>query len=270
MTRGDATGAATGADTGADAGQGAGNEAGKFTGFSFDAFHSLPFDFTFEAFRGVTPLDDNNIWEFLLDRNQDNISVKRRDIALENLQKIFKATFRLANSLGFKAMTLRDLCRETGLSMGGLYGYIDSKDRLGFMIEDVVRHLSEFFPLWVSHIEAPLDQLEARLRGYLYFSELLHPWFYFVFMEARTLSPEQRTLAKDVELATHSHIAAILQQTGRLSPPQADLLAAHSMSLIQDWHVKRWKFRAANIRVDDFAASVMLLIRSRVRSSSDS
>jgi AcrR family transcriptional regulator len=240
---------------------------GAFSGFSFDEFHALPPSFRFEAFRDITPLDEHNVWEFLLDRNHANISVKRREVALENLQRIFAATFRLANTLGFKAMTLRDLCRETGLSMGGLYGYIDSKDRLAFMIEDVVRHLSEFFPVWFEHIDAPLDQLEARLRAYLYFSELLHPWFFFVFMEARTLSQEHRTLAKDVEVQTHSHIAAILENTGRLTAAEAYLLAAHCMSLIQDWQVKRWKFRAANIRVDDFADSVMRLIRSRVATS---
>lgn len=38
-----------------------------FPGFTFCEFHSLPVSFYFSAFRELTPLDESNIWEFLLD-----------------------------------------------------------------------------------------------------------------------------------------------------------------------------------------------------------
>ncbi len=43
------------------------------------------------------------------------------------------------------------------------------------------------------------------------------------------------------------------------------LLAAHIVSLFQDWYVKRWKYRAAKVGVDAFADSVVLLIRSHLK-----
>ena len=49
-------------------------------------------------------------------------SLSRQTIVSHNLAN--------ANTVGFRAMTLRDLCRETGMSMGGLYGYIENKDQL--------------------------------------------------------------------------------------------------------------------------------------------
>src|SRR3990167_8419254 len=113
---------------------------------------ALPVSFTIAEFRNVTPIDESNVWEVLYQRNCERISVKRRDTAIENLKKIFAANFRLANSVGFRAMTLRDLCRETGLSMGGLYGYIESKDQLAAMIEDTVRHVTEVLPNWFKHV----------------------------------------------------------------------------------------------------------------------
>jgi AcrR family transcriptional regulator len=234
-----------------------------FPSFTFCEFHSLPVSFDFAAFRARSPLDETNIWEFLLDRNSADIGVKRREVALDNLEKIFVATFKLANLLGFRAMTLRDLCRETGLSMGGLYGYIDSKDQLASMIEDVIRHISELFPVWFKHIDDPLDQLEAMLRAYIYLSELLQPWFYFVFLESRVLSQEQRNIAKDAELGTQSHMATLLNASGALAPAEALLLAAHCMAMAQDWHLKRWKFRAAGVTTDMFAHSVVQLVRAR-------
>jgi AcrR family transcriptional regulator len=102
-------------------------------------------------------------------------------------------------------MNLRDLCGETGLSMGGLYGYITSKDQLAEMIEDVVRHATHEVPKMYTDITDPLDRLEALIRASIYVSEILQPWFYFVFMDSRVLQAEQRSTAKESEL----HVQAL-------------------------------------------------------------
>ena len=225
---------------------------------------SLRISFTFAEFRGATPLDESNMWEVLFDRNSQRIGVKRREAALENLEKIFAATFRLANTAGFRAMTLRDLCQETGLSMGGLYAYIENKDQLAAMIEDAVRHVTQMVPGWFKHVRAPLDQMECILRAYIYLCEIFQPWLYFVLLESRNLPQAQRDIAKASELYFQSHIAKLINAAGTFPAEHVYLLAAHCMSLVQDWHLKRGKFRAANISVDMFAKSVVQLIRSRV------
>ena len=228
---------------------------------------TLPVHFTLSEFRAVTPLDEFNIWDCVLERNSERISVKRRDTARENLERILVATFKLANTVGFRAMTLRDLCGETGMSMGGLYGYIQNKDQLAAMIEDMVRYVSGMLPNWFKHLDSPLDQVECIVRAFIYFAEILQPWVFFVFLESRTLAPAQRQVAKESELLTNEHIASLLQATGKMSAPDAFLLAAHCMALAQDWHVKRWKFRSTPISVDAFADSVIQVIRARVASA---
>jgi AcrR family transcriptional regulator len=220
--------------------------------------------FDFAQFQQMTPLNGETIWAYIVDRHAERIGVKRRKSALENMEKIFGATFRLANEVGFRAMSLRDLCRETGLSMGGLYGYIDSKDQLAEMIEDVVRHTSLEVPRMFSHITAPLERLESMVRASIYLSEILQPWFYFVYMDSRVLSYEQRGVAKRSELSIQARMAAIVEE---LEPrPEGDpiLLAGHFVALLQDWYLKRWKYRAARVQVDDFADSTVRLIRSHL------
>ena len=224
--------------------------------------------FDFAQFQTMTPLNGETIWTYIVDHHAERIGVKRRKPALENMEKIFVATFRLANEVGFRAMSLRDLCRETGLSMGGLYGYIDSKDQLAEMIEDVVRHASQELPRMFAHVEAPLERLESLVRATIYLSEILQPWFYFVYMDSRVLNFEQRGMAKRSELSIQSIIAAII---GELRPaPAGDptLLAGHIVALFQDWYVKRWKYGAAKVHVDDFADSTLALIRSHLASGS--
>jgi AcrR family transcriptional regulator len=220
--------------------------------------------FDFEEFQKMTPLNGDTIWTYLVDRHAERIGVKRRKPALENMEKIFVATFRLANEVGFRAMSLRDLCRETGLSMGGLYGYIESKDQLAEMIEDVVRHATFEMPRMFAHIASPLERLEPLVRGTIYLSEILQPWFYFVFMDSRVLNFEQRGMAKNSELSVQTYIASILDELQPAPRGDTTLLSAHIMAMFQDWYVKRWKYRAAKVDVDDFADSVLLFMRSHL------
>ena len=225
----------------------------------------LPISFTLAQFREVTPLNEVNIWAFLLDRNADRIGVKRREVALENLQKIFGATFLLANTVGFRAMTLRDLCRETGLSMGGLYGYIQNKDQLADMIQDIVRHGSGVLPTWFAHLSEPIDELECVLRAHIYLSEIFQPWAYFVFLESRSMPDGQRGFAKDSEISIQAYLAKLIQASADFTPEQAMLLSSHCVSMLQDWHLKRWKFGSNNIGVDTFANSVVRFVRSYIQ-----
>ncbi len=221
--------------------------------------------FNFEQFQKMTPLNGDTIWSYILDRHAERIGVKRRKPALENLERIFGATFRLANDVGFRAMSLRDLCRETGLSMGGLYGYIASKDQLAEMIEDVVRHATQDMPPVFSQASAPQDRLEGLIRASIYLSEMLQPWFYFVFMDSRVLQVEQRSMAKNSELHLQTVMAAIIEEIAARPAGDATLLAAHCLALAQDWYVTRWKYRAAKVHVDDFADSVVRVVRGYLR-----
>ena len=220
--------------------------------------------FDFEQYQEKTPLNGETIWGYIVDRNAERIGVKRRKSALENMEKIFGATFRLANEVGFRAMSLRDLCRETGLSMGGLYGYIESKDQLAEMIEDVVRHATSELPRMFAHIEAPRERLEAMVRSTIFLSEILQPWFYFVYMDSRVLNFEQRGMAKNSELSVQTTIAGLLDEIQPAPAGNSTMLAAHMVAMFQDWYIKRWKYRAAKVNVDEFADSVMLFMRSHV------
>jgi len=135
------------------------------------------------------------------------------------------------------------------------------------MIEDVVRHASLELPRMFAHIAHPLERLEALVRGTIYLSEILQPWFYFVYMDSRVLSHEQRAMAKGSEMSVQTLISQLLEQFKPQPEGDPMLMAGHIVSLFQDWYVKRWKYRAAKVHVDDFADSVLLLIRSHLQHS---
>lgn len=188
------------------------------------------------------------------------MTVRRSGKVIENLKRVMGATFRIANRTGFAAMSLRDLCKESGLSMGGLYGYISTKDDLAAMIEDVVRHAGEVIPTWFESWEDGPARLEATLRGHIYLSEILHPWFYFVFMDSRVLPAKQKTVAKAADLHFQQKLAELILASGNQDMEASTLLSSHALALAQDWYVKRWKYVKLGIGIDAFADSVCRLV----------
>lgn len=222
--------------------------------------------FTFAQFKRVNPLAPDTLWELVYARNADAIKVKRLPVALSNLRGIIEATFRLANQVGFGAMTLRDLSQATGLSMGGLYGYLQSKDALAAMIEDLIRHIGREIPNWFDQEPlSPLQRIDGSLRAHVFMSELLQPWFYFVFMESRVLGAEQRKVARAADVDFQTALAGQVRQLpGMKDGHHAFLLASHLQSVAQDWYVKRWKYKAEKVSVDEFADSLSALAAARL------
>lgn len=222
--------------------------------------------FTFAQFKRVNPIPPDALWELVYARNAHAIKVKRIPAALSNLRSIFEATFQLANQVGFGAMTLRDLSQATGLSMGGLYGYLQSKDALAAMVEDLIRHIGSEIPRWFDQDTLPpLVRLDSSLRAHVFMSELLQPWFYFVYMESRVLASEERKVARTAELDFQMAMAEQIRQVRAMDVREAFLLAAHLQSVTQDWYVKRWKYRAEKISVDEFANSLSSMVAAQLR-----
>ena len=119
-----------------------------------------------DAFQQAWELEGEPFWRTVFDMHREKMQIKNPKVAVGNLEKIFTATFSLANSKGFQAMSLRDLSRETGISMGGLYAYIGSKNDLASVIEGVLRHYIDKVvgSLAKENLE-PKQRLKAIIRG---------------------------------------------------------------------------------------------------------
>ncbi|MDX1492122.1 MAG: TetR/AcrR family transcriptional regulator [Pseudohongiellaceae bacterium] len=213
------------------------------------------------AFREAWPLEGEPLWRRVFECHRDKMQIKNPQVAIGNLEKIFTCTFRLANSKGFQAMSLRDLSRETGISMGGLYAYIGSKDDLASAIEEVLRKaiddvLSDQAVLALD----PVSRLKAIIFGDIYMNEVLHSWYYFCFLEAKGLSREQREAALRIELKFDERLAETIKSgidAGKFETDQLALMVANTTSMLQQWYLKRWKFQLMQTNIDDYANFVL-------------
>lgn len=224
----------------------------------------LPFH---EFKKRVAPTPEN-ICRDLIRENKGRISVKKEEVAVKNMMRILDAVFALNRENRFETMSLRDLSRKSGLSMGALYCYFPGKEELRSMIlRQGVAYTKEVILEQTGACPNPVKRLEVAIETHLYLTEVLRPWFYFAYMEASSLSTREKRRAMEDELTTERVFLDILNEgveSGDLHCPDVELVAALIKAVLQDWYLKQWKYKRRGITVEDYARFVVDFVLSRL------
>ncbi|MCF8033018.1 MAG: TetR/AcrR family transcriptional regulator [Desulfarculaceae bacterium] len=216
---------------------------------------------SFARFKREAAISRQDICREMLASHRAAIKIQKEEVAIRNLERIYDATLRVSNQKGFQAMTMRDLSRASGLSMGALYDHLASKEELLEMIQSTGRRLtSRILKESYASVEDPGGKLAAAIRTHLYLSEAMQPWFFFSYMEARHLGDKEKQLAKQSEQRTERVFAGIIRQgnkQGAFNEADPNLTAAVIKAMVQDWYLKRWKYAKRRISVDRYADFVI-------------
>ena len=219
-----------------------------------------PIEISMESFNEAWILEGETFWRSVFEMHKNKMEIKNPKIAIGNLEKIFSATFTLANAKGFQAMSLRDLSRETGISMGGLYAYIGSKNDLASLIEGVLRNTIEQIVGGLSaHGLEPLQCIRAIVYGEIFAMEKMSPWYVFCFMELKGLPREQQKQTLELELRFEGILMEAIFRgvaDGQFICDQPELLASQVTAQLQQWHLKEWKFKLRDIDKQEYAQFV--------------
>jgi AcrR family transcriptional regulator len=222
----------------------------------------------FGEFRKLALLSIEEISREIYRENREAISVKKEHLAIKNLGIIFDATLKLSVEKGFHAMSLRDLCRESGISMGALYSYIPGKEKLlDIILQQGRRIVKKTLEDALEGKENPVEKLHAAVRAHIFLSEVLQRWFFFAFMETKNLSREEQKAAMASELYTEKIFIDILEKgskSGVFTVKDASMTAGMIKALLQDWYLKRWKYSKRGVTVGDYADSVISAIDAMI------
>jgi AcrR family transcriptional regulator len=227
---------------------------------------------TLRAFTAGHDLTLETLCGEIFDRHGETIQVQKRHLAVPNLARIVGAALKLANSTGFEAMSLRDLSKEAGLSMGALYAYFDSKETLLMMIlGEVNAVLARIFETPPELAADPVRRLRWLVRTHVFLTETMQPWFIFAFMEARAFGEQARAYVMDSELTTENLFFTVLEDglaRGLFSVDNPRMTAALIKPMLQDWYVKRWKHRRRKVTPEAYASFVIAFIEAAIRAPS--
>lgn len=215
----------------------------------------------------IDDLTTEALCRYMLDRQRDTISVQKPEFALRKLNVIITAALDLSNRKGFQAMSLRDLSRASGVSMGGLYAYFDSKTTLLDMIlSEVTASVGRVLSTPPAAVQGDaIAHLNWLIATHIQMTEAMQPWFTFAFMEAKNFPPAERKKAIDSEELTESYFKAVIDagiKAGDFRAETSPLLPALIKPLLQDWYVKRAKYRRRRIGIDTYIATVQDFVQS--------
>ncbi len=222
-----------------------------------------------DAFMSDHDLSTEALCARLYERHREHIDVKKPKTAIANLEKITRATLVLAERGSFHEMSMRDLARQSGLSTGVLYTHIRDKDGLLHMMLDVVtdtvdRVLAEVPP----EVRAdPRARLRWTVDTHVRLTEAMPQWFAFAYMEAKSFGPAARKRAMEAEMSTETLIREALKAgvaEGVFRPTDPEFTAALVKPLLQEWYLKRWKYRRRGITPDAYVDAVINLIENGV------
>lgn len=200
--------------------------------------------------------------------HQDRIKVKKEAVAVTRLAGIFDHALEISNRFGFQAMSVRDLSEATGISMGALYSYIESKDLLLQMILKLGRLAVHRVLTLPEDLQGAHERLRWLLRTQLYLHDAMQPWFYFSYMESKHFGREERERSIEGELTTERILKSCLEQgreEGVFEVEDTSLCAALIKPILQDWYLKPWKYRRRHIDVETYADHVIDFVEAALR-----
>jgi len=216
---------------------------------------------TYAEFNKIVTISKKDIYQETFAENRETIRVKKEKTVVRNLEKIFSAVLKISNRKGFKAMSMRDLSRESGLSMGALYTYFSSKDELLEMLQTQRRSISErILRNRVTEAKTVEERLKTAIFTHLYLSEAMQQWYYFSFMEAKNLNKAERDKAVASDLSLEQIFADIIkqgQEEGLYAQKDSQLTASVIQGMLQDWYLKRSKYAKRNVSVDHYAEFIL-------------
>jgi len=172
-------------------------------------------------------------------------SIAPRDSA-HKLQHILRTAARVFYDRGFEGASIRDISRESGISLSGLYYYFESKQQLLYLIQKhTFRSVVERLEGRLQGVTHPEERLRVLVHNHLdYFLE--HP------VEMKVLSHEDEALEepfrKEVAAVKRRYyeiargIFEALRERGRarnLNPRVAVLTLFGMMNWVYTWHKPR-------------------------------
>src|SRR5690606_26188818 len=96
-------------------------------------------------------------------------------------------------------------------------------------------------------------------------TEIMLPWFVFSFMEAKSFPPIGRKMAVESEKATEQIFLGVLERGARegvFNIGRPDFTAALIKPLLQDWYVKRSKWRRRGVSAADYSEGLCAFVEA--------
>lgn len=200
--------------------------------------------FNYECFLQYYKLTNDDVLNHIVEAYFPSSTIKQKMLAKHNLTLIFDATAKLSNSMGYNKVTVRELQKETGLSMGSLYKYFTTKSVLESMLLEALEFITGYsVGLLNKDRQSDSPNLEVAVKGHLFVSHYFSQWYRLVFKESGSFLPENIEKLQNLQKHYFQHFSHYMNGS--------HILASDISLLVHDYYLRNWKYH--NVSVDEFA-----------------
>lgn len=128
--------------------------------------------------------------------------VRDKELIAQRHDEIFRAASKVFISRGYHRATVREIAREAGLSLGGLYAYIKTKEDILYLVFDkLTTTLRENMRRAIDGIDDPVEQIRVALRADLKTTEEFQDEILLMYQETKSLDRASRhaVLAREAD-----------------------------------------------------------------------
>jgi AcrR family transcriptional regulator len=190
----------------------------------------------------------------------ENLVKKRRD-------QIFKAVLKLFSRKGFHATTLREISKESGITLGNLYDYITTKeDTLYFIQEKAIRAVTDLLPRAEDAKTTPMERLERLIASEVEISNRYQDLILITYQESHAMSKGHLYSLLENERKHIERFEKIIEQgikEGYFAPTNVRMLANMIKTLIDTWVIKRWDLEGS-VTLEEMKGGILDLVRNGI------
>jgi AcrR family transcriptional regulator len=193
--------------------------------------------------------------------------IKNSKLVEERHEQIFQAASKLIQKKGYHMTTLRDISRETGISLGNLYGYITTKEDILYMIhEKAAQMVLEVVSQKRRDARNPVEKLIEMIEGELEAMDRYQDLVMTIYQESHSLSkPSLRTMLRSEEVHIRMFKEVIEKgiKLGVFREGNPLLLANMIKMMIDCWVLKRWDLRG-KVSLKEMKRGILQMVQTGI------
>jgi len=174
-------------------------------------------------------------------------TIKSAVLVEKRRNQIFQAALKLIRKKGYHSTTLRDISKESGISLGNLYDYIRTKEDILYLVhEKVAQLIKNSVSEKVSTGSSPVKSLKALVLRELETMDKYQDSIMSIYQESHALSKPSLRAMLSSEEAHMSQFIEILQEgmdAGVFRSLNPVMVANLIKMMIDSWVLRRWALR---------------------------
>ena len=180
-------------------------------------------------------------------------NIKNKELVQKRRIQIVKAAAKLFSKKGYHRTSVKEIAKDSGISIGSLYDYIKNKeDILYFFYEQYVNELEKRIKEKAKGAKNPLQELQMALDAYMDTVDLFQDYVLFLYQESKYMKKRDLINIFKLELFTNDIFIDIIKRGNKGYFKVKDpLLAGVFISLLTcGWALKRWNLK--DYRLNDY------------------